>query len=641
MAREDARGRQAPGRPTWSPRRGSRPRRRRAAAVPHEERCPSYMVPSAFVVLDALPLTPNGKVDRKALPAPRADGPGSDREYVAPRTPIEEVVAGSGPRCSALDRVGVHDDFFELGGHSLLATQVVSRLRDAFAVELPLRMLFEAPTVAALAERIEDARRAGRVRKAEAIGRDRAVPARRRSPSPSSGSGSSSSWRPASRLQRARRRAARGAARRATRSSGASTRSSGGTRRCAPRFAVVDGAPGPGRSPSRSTWRSTWSTWAGSPTTARGRGRAAGRRGGAAALRPGRGPLVRATPAPARRRDHVLLLTMHHIVSDGWSMGVAGRELAALYAASATGRPRRCPSCRSSTPTSRSGSGAGSKARRSTSCSATGRGNSRACRPWSCPPTGRARPSGRPAARPVVRARADLSETLEALSRREGATLFMTLLAAFQALLHRYTGQDDIAVGSPIASRNRAETEGLIGFFVNTLVLRTDLSGDPSFRELLGRVREVALGAYAHQDLPFEQLVEALQPRARPEPHAAVPGDVRPPEQPDARHRPPGADRAAPDGSTRGRGPPSSTSRCRWRRRAGASSAGIEYNTDLFDAATIERMARPLPGPARGRRRGPRPAPLRPADPDRGRAAPRAVTLERHRRRLSPRRLHS
>ena len=212
--------------------------------------------------------------------------------------------------------------------------------------------------------------------------------------------------------------------------------------------------------------------------------------------------------------DHVLLLTMHHIVSDGWSIGVLFRELQTLYQAYSTGQ--RSPLAE--LPIQYVDFAHWQRQW------FQGEGLEKQLSYWRqqldhAPPvlelpTDRSRPAVqtfRGTNQPLVLPQ-PLSEALKGLSRREGVTLFMTLLAAFQTLLHRYTGQADVIVGSPIANRTRAEVEQLIGFFVNTLVLRTNLSGNPTFRELLGRVREVALGAYAHQDLPFEKLVEELQP---------------------------------------------------------------------------------------------------------------------------------
>jgi non-ribosomal peptide synthetase component F len=226
------------------------------------------------------------------------------------------------------------------------------------------------------------------------------------------------------------------------------------------------------------------------------------------------GPLLRATLLQLNETEHILLLTMHHIVSDGWSMGVFIRELAALYCAFSNEKPSPLPEL----PIQYADFAhwqrqwlQGEVLEEQLSYWKQQLNNAP---PVLELPTDRPRPpiqSYQGAIASLVLCES-LSQKLKFLSQRSGVTLFMILLAAFQTLLYRYTGQSDICIGSPIANRNRSETEGLIGFFVNTLVLRTDLSGNPSFQELLGRVREVALGAYAHQDLPFEQLVEALQP---------------------------------------------------------------------------------------------------------------------------------
>ena len=227
-----------------------------------------------------------------------------------------------------------------------------------------------------------------------------------------------------------------------------------------------------------------------------------------------RGPLIRGRLVRMADDDHVLLITMHHIVSDGWSMGVLTHEISALYAAFRAASPIRSRRSRCSTPTTRRGSGSGWTARCCGGRRSTGRRRWPA-RPscWSCPPTTRGR-RGRisRAAGVGIGLDEELTAGLKALSRRHGTTLFMTLLAGWATVLSRLSGQDDVVVGTPSANRGRPEIEGLIGFFVNTLALRVDLSGAPAVAEVLARVKARALEAQANQDIPFEQVVELVQP---------------------------------------------------------------------------------------------------------------------------------
>ena len=223
--------------------------------------------------------------------------------------------------------------------------------------------------------------------------------------------------------------------------------------------------------------------------------------------------MLRALLLRLAERDHILLLVTHHIASDGWSSGILWRELGELYRAFSRGEPNPLPEL----PIQYLDYAVwqrewlqGELLERQLSYWTKQLDGSGALQL----PTDRPRPSVRKyqGKRQTIELSKQLSQKLRALSRQQGTTLFMTLLAAFQTLLYRYTGQEDIAVGCPIAGRTRQELEGLIGFFVNTLVMRVNFSGNPTFRELLARVREVALGAYEHQDLPFEKLVEELQP---------------------------------------------------------------------------------------------------------------------------------
>jgi hypothetical protein len=227
-----------------------------------------------------------------------------------------------------------------------------------------------------------------------------------------------------------------------------------------------------------------------------------------------RGPLLRVKLLRLSEDEHMLLLTMHHIVSDGWSMGVLVRETAALYEAYAAGREPALADLKIQYADFAVWQREWLRGEVLDGQLGYWRGRLRGAPPFLKLTTDFPRPSkhrhhGETHAFELP---AELTDGLKALSRREGVTLFMTLLAVFDALLYRHTGQEDILVGTNVANRNRAETEGLIGFFINQLVLRTDLSGDPTYRELLGRVRETTLGAYTHQDLPFEKLVEELQP---------------------------------------------------------------------------------------------------------------------------------
>ncbi len=474
------------------------------------ERLPEYMVPTTFVALSAWPLTPNGKVDRKALPAPERQ---RFETYLAPRTPVEEVLCGIWAEVLGVERVGAADHFFELGGHSLLATQVVSRLRSIFGIEMPLRDLFVAPRPADLAIRVEAARRSGPVSPAPPL-----LPVPREGPLPLSFA-QQRLWfidqlEPGSPLYNLPS---------ALRVEGpldiavlAACLSEILRRHEALRtvFAVRDGSP---VQVIRAASPCALPLVDLSALAASRREAEALLLVGLEARRPfdlARGPLLRGLVLRLGERDHAVALTMHHIAGDGWSSGVAVREIAALYPAVLAGRPSPLPDLPVQYADFALWQRGWLQGAVLESEISWWRSRLAGLPPLLELPTDRPRPavpSYRGATRPVGLP-AGLTGRLEALARREGATLFMVLLAGLQALLSRYSGQDDLAVGSPIAGRNRSEVESLIGCFVNTQVMRGDLSGEPSFRELLSRVRETALAAFMHQDVPFEKLVEDLAP---------------------------------------------------------------------------------------------------------------------------------
>ena len=473
---------------------------------------PDHMMPAVFVPIEALPLLSNGKIDRRALPAPERTRPELDKAFVAARTPTEEVLAEIWAKLLDVEQVGIHDNFFDLGGHSLLATQAVSRMRDAFQVEIPLRRLFEAPTVAGLAESIEAARQAGRNLSVPPI-----------LPVPRDGDLALSFAQqrlwffdqlepglPAYNIP-------------------AAIRLKGPLDLAALERSLNEIVE------RHESLRTTFGKVAGQPTQviapaltiklpvidlralpAIERETEMRRLSAAEAQRPfdlSRGPLLRATLLRLGDQEHVGLLTMHHIVSDGWSTGILIREVATLYLAfSADGSSPLPP-----LPIQYADYAQWQRQWFQGDVLETQLGywkEQLAGAPAAIDlPTDHPRPAVqtfRGTHQSVVLSK-QVRHGLAALGRAEAATPFMTFLAAFEVLLHRYTGQDDLVIGTPVANRNRLETEGLIGFFVNALVLRTDLSGNPRFRELLRRVREVCLGAYAHQDLPFDRLVEELR----------------------------------------------------------------------------------------------------------------------------------
>ncbi|CAG0936134.1 nonribosomal peptide synthetase DhbF [Thermoflexales bacterium] len=483
-----------------------------------KERLPGYMVPSAYVMLDALPLTPSGKINRRALPVPTNERSDANAIFVAPRDPFETALADIWGEVLHLEQMSVHDNFFELGGHSLLATQVLSRIRDSFQVELPVRILFEVPTLAALAERIK-AIRQGR----EGMSLDPILPVEHALQMPLSFA-QQRLWflyrldpsSPAYNVPVALRVQGSLQVKRLELAVGEMVRRHETLRTT---FSVVEGQsvqviaakPEAGRVPIIPLVDLQSLPKALQEVEVQ-------RLISEEALQTFdlvRGPLLRAKLLRLAETEHVAFFTMHHIIADGWSLGVFIQEIMALYEAFSHQRSSPLPELaiqyvdfvqwqRQWFQASEVWAAQLSYWKRQL----------RNSPPALLLPTDRPRPALQTfqgAVQSLTLSR-DLAESLKELSRQAGATLFMTLLAAFQTLLHRYTGQEDILVGTAIANRNRAETEGLIGFFVNTLVLRTDLSGDPTFRALLDRVREVALGAYTHQDLPFEKLIEELQP---------------------------------------------------------------------------------------------------------------------------------
>jgi amino acid adenylation domain-containing protein len=465
---------------------------------------PDYMVPSSFFFLDEMPLNPNGKVDRRALarlapepPAERTTGGASASD------PVEELLAAIWAEVLHRDEVGREEDFFLIGGHSLLATQVISRVREAFRVELPLQRLFDTPTVKGLAEAVREGLRAP-VPPVVPVPREGGLPlsfAQERlwfldqlQP------GSAAYNVPAAvrltgnldvvlLIASAREVVRRHESLRTT----FEDRGGEPVQVIAPELALAVPLVDLGALPAEA------------------REAEARRLASAEARRPfdlQTGPLVRVSLLRLGEREHAALVVFHHIVSDGWSMGVFLSELAGLYRGSPL-PPLPVQYADFAHWQRRWLAGEVLEAEL-----ASWRERLAGAPRTLELPTDRPRP-----AVPALRGRQlavavppELTEALVRLGRREGVTPFMTLLALFQTLLGRLAGSGEVPVGTPIAGRNRREIEGLIGFFVNTLVLSTDLSGGPDVRELLRRAREVSLHGYAHQDLPFERLVEELQP---------------------------------------------------------------------------------------------------------------------------------
>ena len=469
---------------------------------------PDYMVPSAFVLLEALPLTPNGKVDRRNLPAPQVSTE-LEITYVVARTPIEEILAGIWAEVLGVEPVGIDDNFFELGGHSLLATQVISRLRKAFQIELPLRCLFESPTVAGLAASIETAMRCEReVPPIKPIPREGNLPlsfAQQRLWYLNQLAPDSLFYNVPAAVQLkggldvgALEQSLNAIAQRHE-----SLRTS---------FTTVNGQPLQFIHPKLDLRLKIVDLTTIENPKSKIQNLILEEAQRLFAL--DAAPLLRVTLLQLSETDNVLLLTMHHIISDGWSMGVLVQEIAALYEAYCAGKPAPLPEL----PIQYADFAVwqrqwlqGEVLENQLAYWKQQLGNNL---PTLELPISRPRPAVQTfkGARQPVALPKTLSEEIKTLSLKSGVTLFMTLLAAFQTLLHWYSTQDDIVVGTDVANRNRAETEGIIGFFINQLVLRTNLEGNPTFRELLARVREVTLGAYAHQDLPFDKLVEVLNP---------------------------------------------------------------------------------------------------------------------------------
>jgi amino acid adenylation domain-containing protein len=536
------------------------------------ERLPEYMVPGQWAFLDALPLTPNGKIDRKALArlAPPAEEAGT---VEAPRNPVEEMLAGL--FAEVLGRpVGIRDEFFHLGGHSLLAVQLASRVRSAFGVDPGVRGVFERPTVAGLAERIADLSHAGRpaLTPLVRIGRERGAPLSfaqerlwflDRFDKGSNAYNLPLTFRIEGPLRVESLAAALGEL----------------VRRHESLRTVF--REGPEGQPLQITRPFTLPVLpvVDLPVLEADRWEA-----GLASLPFDleTGPLFRAVLLRTGREEHRLLLSLHHVVSDGWSVGVLVRELSAAYG----GRP--LPDL----PVQYADYAVWQRRWLS------GEALELELAWWrerlaGIPqaldlPVDRARPPVQSYRGDVRRTALPMAAPLAELARRSGATFFMAALAAFDAFLHRVTAEDDLVVGTPVANRDRFEIEGLVGFFVNTLVLRVSLAGDPSFQELLARVRSASLAAYAHQDLPFEKLVAELSPERNLSQHPIfqVSLSAQGMPQPELDLGPGLTARVAEV-----RTPTSKFDLSFHLGRSGDGlSAAVEYASDLFDGATVDRF---------------------------------------------------
>ena len=566
-------------------------------------RLPDYMVPAAFVALDALPLSPAAKVERGALPAPQWARPDLDASFLAPTTSVERTVAGVWATVLGVDRIGIHDNFFELGGHSLLATQIIARMREAFGFDLSIRSIFEHPTISSLSALVED--ELGRV------GRPFTIADGAESEPPSDGTRVAP--------EAPKRYAVSFAQERLW-----------FLRQLDPddlSYNIVFEFPlwNVDAKPFRECLnavvrrheilRTTFQVESGRPvqvvapvlelamplvdlTAEAEDARPAGyQRVRALAARHRfeleTGPLLQATLVRLGDGAYSLVIVMDHIIADGWSIGLLFRELAIVYDASLRGM---------ASPLAALPIQYGEYAERQRE-RMRGEVLARHVDFWKDKLRGIPTRIDLPLDHPRARVPNDssgathvfdlpdrLAMRVRSLGQSQRMTSFIVLLAAFQAFLWRYTRHETIVVGSPVLNRERSDVEPLIGFFVNMLVLRADFSDGLTFRQLLGQARETVLGAYEHQELPFEKLIEELQPERDPSVNPIFQvmfalHHVGPSPEPGAGHSAMVTGQSAKfdlslhvadDGR--------------------ALKAVIEYKSALFEGATIARMAEHLAG---------------------------------------------
>jgi amino acid adenylation domain-containing protein len=555
-----------------------------------QDKLPDYMVPSAFVVMDHMPLAPNGKLDRRALPDPDKSGGEPLRTPQLPRTPVEDLLAGIWAEVLGLERTGIHDNFFDLGGHSLLATRLMSRVRQCFAVEVALHLLFETPTVAGLAAVIERKQRAGQGVEEPPIfptSRDRELPlsfAQQRlwfldQLEPDSAFYNIST---ALRLRGPLNHAA------LEQSINEIVRRHEVLRTT---FASLEGRPYQMIAPNLSVQPAFRDLRDLSESKREMEARRLIEEESRRPFDLSRGPLLRTTLLRIGSDEHLALLTMHHIVSDGWSRAVFIGEMAALYQAFSSGTPSPLPELKiqyADYAVWQRDWLQGEVLERQLEYWRERLAGAKLLEL----PTDKPRPplqSFNGAMHPFVLSE-ELTRRLKAAARQENATLFMVLLAAFQVLLARYSGQEDVVVGTPIANRTQVETEDLIGFFVNMLALRTEVRADLCFAELLRRVREMTLSAHAYQDVPFEKLVEELQVERDLSRHPLF--QVMFTLQPSLKEK-----LEIADLQIRGEAVGEGTAKfdltlIMEEAEPGTVAGAFEYCTDLFEADTIARFAK-------------------------------------------------
>ncbi|NJL19790.1 MAG: amino acid adenylation domain-containing protein [Leptolyngbyaceae cyanobacterium SM1_3_5] len=550
-----------------------------------KQKLPDPMIPSAFVILEAFPLNANGKVDRRALPNPELFQREVESGFVAPRNFVEQRIASIWLNVLKLDCVGIYDNFFELGGHSLLATQVIAQLRQIFQIELPLRSLFERPTIAQLGEQIEsNYHQILALPTIEAVDRTGELPLSYAQESlwflnQLDGIGSTYNMPLPLRLTGNLNVVVLEQSLTALIQRHEILRTTFRTCNAKPVQIIA------------SNWNLDLSVvnlqaLASAEQEQQVRQFIAGEVETPFDL--ATGLLIRSKVLQLGNTDHVLLLTLHHIVADGWSIEVLVRELAKLYMACLLQQPLPTP-----LPIQYADFALWQRNYLQGDVLETllahWKRTLKDAPPVLTLPTDYPRPSlqtyhGKSTSFDLNPA---LAAKLKALSQQSQVTLFMTLLSAFYVLLHRYTQQDDLVVGTPIANRNRTEISELIGYFVNILVLRANLSGDPSFKQLLAQAYQMALDAYSYQDLPFEKLVEALQPE-RSLSHTPLFQVMF------ALHNTPTPELNLPDLTIRGLDVDIITSKfdltIAFRETESGLTGFVEYNTDLFTAATIDRL---------------------------------------------------